>query len=246
MATDERHLSSNSDDVTASASAKNQLASVTREDAVDISLQDHVNEVTEDAVTNPVEQAKKRARTSPGQGGFLATDTKPPPMTAKTIQDEAIALYREEKATSSLTSKLIDETSTPAAVSADDCERIEQASDDSDEDDGEDQPIRHKKGRRTIDSDYIETVEHAEESDEAPLDELEPDNIEDHFADEERKEKKKPEKSMSRRHRTDVDEANLMGDEQEETVFIDNLPNDEQGIKSMLMEVRRNIMTLEK
>ena len=66
MATDERHLSSNSDDVTASASAKNQLASVTREDAVDISLQDHVNEVTEDAVTNPVEQAKKRARTSPG------------------------------------------------------------------------------------------------------------------------------------------------------------------------------------
>ena len=51
---------------------------------------------------------------------------------------------------------------------------------------------------------------------------------------------------MTRRHRTDVDEANLVGDEQEETVFIDNLPNDEQGIKSMLIEVRRNIITLEK
>ena len=51
---------------------------------------------------------------------------------------------------------------------------------------------------------------------------------------------------MTRRHRTDVDDANLVGDEQEETVFIDNLPNDEQGIKSMLIEVRRNIITLEK
>ena len=51
---------------------------------------------------------------------------------------------------------------------------------------------------------------------------------------------------MTRRHRTDVDDANLIGDEQEETVFIDNLPNDEQGIKSMLIEVRRNIITLEK
>ena len=37
-----------------------------------------------------------------------------------------------------------------------------------------------------------------------------------------------------------------MGDEQEETVFIDNLPNDEQGIRSMLAEVRRNIIKLEK
>lgn len=34
-------------------------------------------------------------------------------------------------------------------------------------------------------------------------------------------------KSVSRRHRTDVAEADLAGDEQEETVFIDNLPNDE-------------------
>ena len=61
-----------------------------------------------------------------------------------------------------------------------------------------------------------------------------------------RRQKKKTEKVTSRRHRTDVDEANLIGDEQEETVFIDNLPNDEQGIKSMLAEVKRNIMTLEK
>ena len=74
---------------------------------------------------------------------------------------------------------------------------------------------------------------------------MEPENIQEQF--EEKKEKKvKTEKAVSRRHRTEVEEANLMGDEQEETVFIDNLPNDEQGIKSMLGEVRRNIITLEK
>jgi len=61
-----------------------------------------------------------------------------------------------------------------------------------------------------------------------------------------RKAKKKTEKVTSRRHRTDVDEANLMGDEQEETVFIDNLPNDAQGITSMLLEVKRNILMLER
>ena len=77
------------------------------------------------------------------------------------------------------------------------------------------------------------------------MDDLEPENIEEQFFDAQ-KEKKKPEKAISRRHRTEVDEANLAGDEQEETVFIDNLPNDEQGIKSMLIEVRRNIMALEK
>ena len=37
-----------------------------------------------------------------------------------------------------------------------------------------------------------------------------------------------------------------MGDEQEETVFIDNLPNDAQGITSMLLEVKRNILLLER
>ena len=50
----------------------------------------------------------------------------------------------------------------------------------------------------------------------------------------------------SRRHRTEVDEANLEGDEQEETVFIDNLPNEEHEIRAMLREVKRHIAILEK
>ena len=70
--TDDRKSSSN-EEVEAPLTKKGKAA-VQREDAVDISLQEHVNEVVEDTVTNPVEQAKKRARTSPGQGGFLAQD----------------------------------------------------------------------------------------------------------------------------------------------------------------------------
>lgn len=61
--TDERKSSSEEAEVPVTTKAK---AAVNREDAVDISLREHVNEVVDDAVTNPVEQAKKRARTSPG------------------------------------------------------------------------------------------------------------------------------------------------------------------------------------
>lgn len=111
--------------------------------------------------------------------------------------------------------------------------------------------LRRRGDRRHLDSDYAEQdegIENADEdSDDAPLDELEPENIID--AEEEsrlKKQAKKNQKATTRRHRTEVEEANLMGDEQEETVFIDNLPNDECGIKSMLNEVRRNIMMLEK
>lgn len=50
----------------------------------------------------------------------------------------------------------------------------------------------------------------------------------------------------SRRHRTEVDEAELEGDERDETVFIDNLPNDEHGLKAMLKRVRNHIQELEK
>ena len=47
----------------------------TREDAIDLSLKEHTDEVVQDSVTNPVEQAnKKRARTQTYQGGFLASD----------------------------------------------------------------------------------------------------------------------------------------------------------------------------
>ena len=109
-------------------------------------------------------------------------------------------------------------------------------------------PRRLRRRGRKLDTDYNEgDGENAdEESEEAPLDELEPEHIMDAEEEAIRKAKKKTEKVTSRRHRTDVEEANLMGDEQEETVFIDNLPNDAQGITSMLLEVKRNILLLER
>lgn len=127
---------------------------------------------------------------------------------------------------------------------------IEQASDDDvpeDEYNEDSIPMRRRNQRRQLEeSEYAEDdegIENGDESEEAPLDELEPESIIDPLEEAKAKNKAKNErKAASRRHRTDVEEANLMGDEQDETVFIDNLPNDEHGIKSMLAEVRRNIV----
>mmetsp|Transcript_4252 Transcript_4252/g.5670 ORF Transcript_4252/g.5670 Transcript_4252/m.5670 type:complete len:131 (-) Transcript_4252:917-1309(-) len=130
-----------------------------------------------------------------------------------------MALYRERFDGGTSSSKLNEESGIEEES------KIEQASDDSDDD--EEILRRRRRNRRLGDSEYREAGGD-EDSDEAPLDDLEPDNIDDHF--EEHKDKKKPkpaEKATTRRHRTEVEEANLMGDEQEETVFIDNLPNDE-------------------
>jgi hypothetical protein len=68
-----------------------------------------------------------------------------------------------------------------------------------------------------------------------------------------KKDKKVAKKESARRkgqyeraHRTEVPEADLDADEQEETVFIDNLPDTEHGIRAMLREVRCHIYKLEK
>lgn len=46
-----------------SRSSEEEKVAVARDDAVDISMKEHNHEVIQDAVTNPVEQANKRART---------------------------------------------------------------------------------------------------------------------------------------------------------------------------------------
>lgn len=142
-------------------------------------------------------------------------------------------------------------TSSKLITESDTGMEIEQASDDDvplDEYNEDSMPRRRRKGQRRMleESEYAEDddgIENADESDEAPLDDLEPENIVDPVEEAKAKNKAKNEKKVaSRRHRTDVEEANLIGDEQEETVFIDNLPNDEHGIRAMLGEVRRNII----
>ena len=76
------------------------------------------------------------------------------------------------------------------------------------------------------------------------MDELEPEHISDE--EDSNKKKNKESKGWSRKHRTEISDAKLEGDEQEETVFIDNLPNDEIQIKAMLTQVAKHIATLEK
>lgn len=69
--TDEKNQSSPEEKPPSNESEK---AAVNRDDAVDLSLKEHAYEVTQDSVTNPVEQAKKRARTKTQEGSFLVND----------------------------------------------------------------------------------------------------------------------------------------------------------------------------
>ena len=56
----------------------------------------------------------------------------------------------------------------------------------------------------------------------------------------------KKERTVTRRHRSDHEAAKLEDDEQCETVFIDNLPNEEGAIREMLTQCKKNIALLEK
>ena len=78
------------------------------------------------------------------------------------------------------------------------------------------------------------------------MDDLEPEHISDEEDQSRHKKSKESSKGWTRKHRTDIADAKLEDDEQEETVFIDNLPNDEQNIKIMLGQVSRHITNLEK
>jgi len=110
---------------------------------------------------------------------------------------------------------------------------VEQASDDEDIA----ATVKRPRGRRRRidDSDYAGEADAIEEDDEedARMDDLEPEQID--TVDQKAAAKKKQATPHSRRHRTEVEEADLAGEEQEETVFIDNLPNEEQDIRSMLI-----------
>ena len=77
------------------------------------------------------------------------------------------------------------------------------------------------------------------------MDDLEPEHISDEEDESRKKKSKESSKGFSRKHRTEIEDAQLENDEQEETVFIDNLPNDEMNIKLMLNQVKRHIATLE-
>ena len=213
-----------------------------RDDAVDVQIQDHSKEVDKDAKTNPVEQNKKRVLREENEVNFLQNDsmTAEPKRFGQSHLDEEFMQHAQEGE--------LNEDNANEEIEED--QEIEHASDDEEVFDFNNGNVASRlRGRnRRIDDDYeenneIEGVEE-EDSDDAPMDDLEPEHIDDE--EDAAKKKAKPTKGFSRQHRTDIVEANLEGDEAEETVFIDNLPNDEIQIKAMLGQVAKHIAALEK
>ena len=62
----------------------------TRDDAVDVQIQDHVKEVDKDTKSNPVEQNKKRVLRKENDVNFLQNDstTADPKKFGQSLQDE--------------------------------------------------------------------------------------------------------------------------------------------------------------
>jgi hypothetical protein len=95
-----------------------------------------------------------------------------------------------------------------------------------------------------IDDDLNEEELEESESDDqdALMDDLENEDI---SLDGSKRKKKEQYKKQQKKGRNKADDADL-GEDEEDTVFIDNLPQDEQEIKRMLREVKKHIKTLEK
>lgn len=224
------------EDKTSSTNNNGHVKKPIKDDAVDVSLQSHIKEVEDDLVTNPVIQANKRAKLRDGKEKvFLGGGHAGAADLAKTIEEEQIGLYKEVHG---------DQADEPL-IDEEDVE-VEAASDDEPEDN-----VKRRRGRkRIVDSDYSldedgQEKESLDSDGDVPMDELEPEQVD--FEDSKKKKKKSQgSQNFTRRHRTEVDEAHLSGDEQQETVFIDNLPNDEQSIRSKLNEVRKIIKDLER
>ena len=87
--------------------------------------------------------------------------------------------------------------------------------------------------------DFLRRKGSVEDSDEPPMDDLEPELIEK----EEKPSIVKATKSQHmRKHRTEVETADLHDDEQKgTTIYIDNLPNHPDDIREMIEEVKLRI-----
>ena len=215
-----------------------------RDDAVDVQLQDHTKEVDNDTKTNPVEQNKKRVLRNEDDVNFLQNDsTAEPSKFGQKFQDEEFMRNAKEALPPGADQDMANEDDEEEFDPRD----IEHASDDEPGDE-EQNNYTNRIGRkkRLIDDDYEEKegIEE-EESEEVPMDDLEAEHISDE-EDSNKKKNDKESKGWTRKHRTEISEANLEGDEEEATVFIDNLPNDEINIKAMIRQVKYHVKELEK
>lgn len=157
--------------------------------------------------------------------------------TLKTIQDEQLEIRRKKNA--------VDEDMLDDEDEIMDEAQIERASDDEDEE----YPVRPRKSRRgkkkVIDDAELEEVEDDNsEEDEEAMDDLENESFLDGSTNKRKqKQKAKQQAKAEKKKKADQNDKEV---EDEETVFIDNLPNDEFEIRRMLKEVKKHIKTLEK
>lgn len=213
---------------------------------MDIQIADTRKEMIKDVSSNPVEITKKRRTRQEREAKRLSEDC---------LDGDAEKMHDLQDEENEIREKLV--TTEHMEVDMIDEDAIECASDDEDPDNMADQdytmglPVVPKRGRgrpRKIDDNYQEAapIEDLEDDDEMLLDECEPEELESEEGSRRKSKANEKAKKYSRRHRTEVEEADLQGDEQEETIFIDNLPNEEHEIRCMLREVKKQIVILER
>lgn len=121
---------------------------------------------------------------------------------------------------------------------------------DSEEEKNDLMPMRTRSQHSKRDLDYF-PKQTEEDSEEGPIDAMEQEELSDleENAGAKRKAKSKAKKD-TQKHRTDakanLDPDEVEGDQNGDTIYIDNLPNDAQQIKAMLREVKKHIIDLEK
>lgn len=105
---------------------------------------------------------------------------------------------------------------------------VEYASDEDMDSDVEQPGVRTRAQHRKAGDDEFVCQEDDDDADsQIAMDQLEMEVLSDDEEEKAARKKAKKERTVTRRHRSDVEEANLEDDEKCETVFIDNLPNSE-------------------
>eukprot|EP00347_Sterkiella_histriomuscorum_P014782 403359546 len=171
-------------------------------------------------------------------------------ITLKTIQDEQIEVKRKKREASSQ-NRLEDEDEDEDMLEVG--QQIERASDDEDDDDfpiSTRRSARKRTRRQDVDEDEeaieVNQVESSDAEVEIPANDIDTESYTE--GTNKRKQKLKAKKQVldKKKNKTegDIDKEDAV--EEEETVFIDNLPNDEFEIRRMLKEVKKHIKSLEK
>lgn len=195
-----------------------------------------MKEIRNDQLTNPVENQRKRLRKR-AVIDDEEEEKEQPFLEGDEVEGQAKSLEEERTEVIKLCAVAEDGGD---SVNEDE-DSVEFASEDSSDEETTGVMTRGRR-KRQRDGAFLEESLQDEGSDQDhAMDELEMEYLSDDEQAKAEKAKMKKERTVTRRHRADVDEAKLEGDEQVETLFIDNLPNNEHDILVMLRECKKYI-----